>query len=151
MLKRISISFAISCCCGLLVYTLLELIGCVLLKLEGFSAMTPEYMALFPSETLALGVAVLSHGLIGAVFAAATYIYEKAEIGFILQNIIYFLLTGIVWIPVVCFVWQLYRYPAAFFSTIGGFVLTYAIMSMVGYNITKKEVEQINARLAGED
>ena len=151
MLKRMSFSFAVSCCCGLIVYMLMELIIGVLIGVENFSAMTPEYLAMFPSETLALGVAVLSHGLIGATFAAAVSVYEKVEIGFILQNIIYFVLTGIVWIPVVCFVWQLYRYPAAFFSTIVGFVLTYVIMSMVGYNSTKKEVEQINARLAGED
>ena len=150
MLKRIIFSFAISCCCGLVVYMLLELVGSVLLGLEGFSGMTPEYLALFPSETLALGVAVLCHGLIGATSAAATIIYEKIELGFILQNIIYFLLTGVVWIPVICFVWQLYRYPAALVSTIGGFVLTYVVMSIVGYNITKKEVAEINARLAKE-
>ena len=151
MLKRISFSFAISCCCGLVVYMLLELIGNVLLGLNDFSGMTPEYLALFPSETLALGVAVLCHGLIGATFAVATFIYEKIELGFILQNVIYFLLTGVVWIPVICFVWQLYRYPAALISTIGGFAMTYVVMSIVGYNITKKEVAEINAKLAEEN
>ena len=150
MLKRIFFSFAISSCCGLVVYMLLELVGSVLLGLDGFSAMTPEYLALFPSETLALGVAVLCHGVIGGTFATATFIYEKIELGFILQNVIYFLLTGMVWIPLICFVWQLYRYPAALVSTIGGFVLTYVVMSIVGYNITKKEVAEINARLAKE-
>ena len=87
------------------------------------------------------------------IFEALTtfiIIYEKIELGFILQNIIYFLLTGVVWIPVICFVWQLYRYPAALVSTIGGFVLTYVVMSIVGYHITKKEVTEINARLAKE-
>ena len=148
MLKRVFFSFSISCCCGLVVYMLIELIGNVLLGQEGFSGMTPEYMKIFPSETLALGAAVLFHGLIGATFSAATVIYEKLEIGFVLQNVVYFLLTGIVWIPIICFVWQLYRYPSALISTIGGFALTYVIMSIVGYNITKKEVAQINARLA---
>ena len=150
MLKRATFSFTISCVCGLVVYMLIEFIVCVLVGVEGFSVLTPEYLALFPSETLALEVAVLSHGLIGAAFSAATVIYEKIEMGFILQNVIYFVATGMVWVPVIAFVWQLYRYPSAFFSTIGGFVLTYVIMSVVGYNITKKEVAQINARLAEE-
>lgn len=150
MIKKISFSFSISCCCGLVVYMLIELVGNVILSLKGFSGMTPEYLALFPSETLALGVAVLLHGVIGATFAAATFIYEKIEIGFLLQNVIYFILTGIVWIPIICFVWQLYRYPSALISTIGGFVLTYVVMSIVGYNITKKEVAEINVRLAKE-
>lgn len=148
MLKRISFSFVVSCLCGLLVYMLTELIGSVLVGLEGFSVLTPEYLSMFPSETLALEVAILSHGLIGAAFSAATFIYEKVEIGFILQNILYFVMTGVVWIPVVSFVWQLYRYPQPFFSTIGGFVVTYIIMSVVGYNITKKEIALINAHLA---
>ena len=148
MLKKSLFSFVISCCIGLVVYMLLEWIGGVLLEIEGFSCMTPEYQVLFPSNTLALGTAVLLHGLIGAAFSGATFIYEKIEIGFIFQNIIYFILTGMVWIPVVCFVWQLYRYPEAFFCTIGGFVITYIVMSVLGYKITKKEVDQINIKLA---
>jgi len=148
MIKRAAFSFLISSFCGLVVYLLIEFIVGVVIGVEGFTALTPEYLAKFPSETLALGVAVLFHGLIGATFAAAGFVDEKAEIGFILQNVIYVLLTGIVWIPIICFVWQLYRYPAALFSTVGGFVLTYVVMSVVGYSITKKEVEQINARLA---
>lgn len=151
MLKRSVFSFAISCCVGLVVYMILEFVGSVILGLENFSGMTPEYLAKFPSETLALGVAVLSHGLIGAAFAAAMVLYEKPEIGFILQNVLYFVCTGIVWIPIICFVWQLYRYPHAFFNTIGGFVLTYLVMTVVGYRITKKEVDQINARLSEEN
>lgn len=151
MIKRAVFSFIISSFCGLVMYLLIEFFVGVVIGVEGFTALTPEYLARFPSDTLALGVAVLSHGLIGAVFAAAGAVYEKAEIGFVLQNVIYVLLTGMVWIPIICFVWQLYRYPAALFFTIGGFVLTYVVMSAIGYNITKKEVEQINARLAGEE
>ena len=151
MLKRTACSFAISCCVGLIVYMLMEFVAGVIIGVEGFCVMTPEYLSLFPSETLALGVAVLSHGLIGASFAAATVIYKKVEIGFILQNVIYFFCTGIVWIPLICFVWRLYRYPAALFYTVGGFVLTYIIMSVLGYQITKKDVARINARLAEDN
>ena len=150
-IKRAMVSFIISSFCGLVVYLLIEYFVGVVIGVEGFTALTPEYLAKFPSDTLALGVAVLFHGLIGAAFAAATSVYEKAEIGFVLQNVIYVLLTGIVWVPIICFVWQLYRYPTALFSTISGFVLTYVVMSVLGYKITKKEVEQINARLAEEN
>lgn len=150
-IKRAMVSFIISSFCGLVVYLLIEYFVGVVIGVEGFTALTPEYLAKFPSDTLALGVAVLFHGLIGAAFAAATSVYEKAEIGFVLQNVIYVLLTGIVWVPIICFVWQLYRYPTALFSTISGFVLTYVVMSVLGYKITKKEVEQINARLAKEN
>lgn len=151
MFKKVVFSFATSCCCGLVIYTLIELIAGVLLGVDNFSVMTPEYRARFSSEILAFCVLLLSHGVIGATFAAATVIYEKVEIGFILQNIIYYILTGVVWIPIICFIWQLYLYPTALLSTMGGFIITYVIMSVVGYNVTKKEVAQINARLAEEN
>ncbi len=144
MVKRIFFSFSISALCGLFVYLLLELIAGVILGVEGFSAMTPEYIALFPSETIALEVAILAHGVIGAVFAVAAVVYEKAELGFILQNVIYVLITGIVWIPLFSFVYQLYRYPSAMIGTVCGFVATYVVMSVVGYRVTKKEIAQIN-------
>ena len=76
-----------------------------------------------------------------------TFIYEKPEIGFVLQNLIYCILTGIFWVPIVVFIWQLNRYPQAFYGTISGFIATYIIMSVVGYKITKKEVEAINLYL----
>ena len=91
MIKRAVFSFIISSFLGLVVYLLIEFFGSVVFGVEGFTGLTPEYLEKFPSETLALGVAVLSHGLIGAVFAVAGSIYEKVEIGFILQNVIYVL------------------------------------------------------------
>ncbi len=144
MIKRISFSFAISSLCGLVVYMLLEWIVGIWIGIEGFSALTPEFLALFPSETLALETAVLLHGVIGAAFAGASAIYERLEIGFVLQNMIYVAVTGLVWIPIVSLVWQLFRYPPAMFGTVCGFVITYVIMSIVGFRMTKKEIEEIN-------
>ena len=147
VLKRSFCSFCISAVCGAFMNLMIEIVVRMVTGIEDFSPLSPEYVALFPSERIAVEVNILLYGVIGAVFSAMTFIYEKPEIGFVLQNLIYCILTGIFWVPIVVFIWQLNRYPQAFYGTISGFIATYIIMSVVGYKITKKEVEAINLYL----
>ena len=111
--ERAGRSFAISSVCGLIALLLIESIGKKVTGDPGFSAMSPEFVALFPSEALAAEVNILLYGLIGATFAGATVIFEKDRIGFMIQNLVYCLVTGIVWVSVVTVLWQLHRYPGA--------------------------------------
>lgn len=147
ILKRCATSFAISSFCGTVVNLVIEIIGRKITGMTDFTPFTKEYLELFSSQSLAVEVNILLYGLIGATFAAMAFIYEIDRIGFIFQNLIYFILTGVVWVPVVMLVWQLGRYPKALIGTIIGFAITYLIMSIVGYRTTKKEVEAINSFL----
>lgn len=144
MIKRCVESFGNSAVCGTIVILLIEVIVRIVTGVEDFIPFAPEYVALFPSESIAVGVNTLLYGVIGATFSAMIFIYEIDRIGFVIQNILYCIFTGIVWLPIVTLIWQLQKYPKAFWGTIIGFVCTYVIMSIVGYQITKKDVEQIN-------
>lgn len=144
LIERCVKSFGISAICGLLVNMLIEIIVRSVTKTESFVPLAPEFVALFPSETIAMEVNILLYGVIGVTFSAAAWIYEQEKLGFVWQNLIYFLLTSIVWIPIVMLVWQLQKYPQAFISTLAGFAGTYVIMSIVGYRITKSDVDRIN-------
>lgn len=143
-IKRCGSSFGISAICGLLVNMLIEIIVRIVGNDDSFIPLAPEFVALFPSETIAMEVNILLYGVIGAAFSAAAWVYEQEKLGFVLQSIFYFLLTSIVWIPIVILVWQLQKYPQALISTLAGFAGTYAIMSVVGYRITKSDVDRIN-------
>lgn len=147
LLERCGKSFGISAICGLLVNMLIEVIVRGVVKNEEFIPLAPEFVALFPSETIAMEVNILLYGVIGAAFSAAAWIYEQEKLGFVWQNFIYFLLTSIVWLPIVMLIWQLQKYPKALISTLAGFAGTYVIMSIVGYRITKSDVERINQAL----
>lgn len=147
LLERCGKSFGISAICGLLVNMLIEVIVRGIMKNEGFIPLAPEFVAFFPSETIAMEVNILLYGVIGAAFSAAAWIYEQEKLGFVWQNFIYFLLTSIVWLPIVMLIWQLQKYPKALISTLAGFAGTYVIMSIVGYRITKSDVERINQAL----
>lgn len=135
----------ISAIVGMIVLLLIEAIGNIF---DGnISPLTPEFIALFPSQTIALEVDILLYGVFGLVFSAMSFIYEQERIGFVVQNLIYALGTAIVWIPIVIFMWQLQKYPQALVCTIVGFFATYMIMTIVAYRDTKKNVEEVNRLL----
>ena len=151
IIKRIGLSFLISVFCGLFVNMLIEIIVRIVTGYEVFSPLSPEFRALFPAESIAVYVNILLYGVIGATFSGFTFLYELEKIGYILQNILYYILTGMVWVPIVCLLWQLYKYPMALCCTIVGFAITDVIMTIVGYRIQKKEVEAINLCLQGKE
>ena len=144
ILKRGAMSFCISAICGLIVNLVIELAAGSAAEITESFPLSPEFAGVFPSLTIAMEINILLYGVIGAAFSMATFIYEKDRIGFVIQNLLYVLMTGAIWIPIVAFIWQLPKYPQAFFSTLGGFFGTYLIMTFVGYRITKREVEGIN-------
>jgi len=144
MLKRCIFSFCISSVCGLVVNLLIEIIVRMATGMEDFCTISPEFMAMFPSDTIGFAMNTLLYGVIGATFSIAMYIYELDHIGFVIQNILYCLATGVVWVPIVTLLWQLYRYPSALIGTLVGFAGSYVVMSIVAYRMTRKDVEQIN-------
>ena len=147
ILKRCSISFAISSVCGALSNLIIELVVRAVTGMNDFSPLSSEFVELFPSETIAVEVNVLLYGVIGASFSAMTFIYENQKIGFIVQNMLYCILTSIIWVPIVVFVWQLNKYGSALVGTLIGFFATYIVMSIVGYRITQARIKEINTYL----
>lgn len=144
-IKKGLFSFATSTTIALICLLLVEVISAAL----GYhiSPLTPEFVNLFPTGTIALGVDLLIYGFIGFVFSTLTFIYEIDRLGFILQNILYCIATAIFWIPLIIFIWQLQRYPQALISTFIGFVACYMIIMIIQFITTKKEVAIVNHSL----
>lgn len=149
MLKRILTGFVYTAGIAMMCNLVIELL---VRGITGFnySPITPEYIAMFPSVTVAYSVDLLLYGVIGMAFSGFLFLYENERIGFVLQNIIYCVLTGMVWIPIITFLWQLWRYPEALIITILCFVGTDIIMMVVGYRITRKNIEEVNRALVVE-
>ena len=149
VLKRGFTSFALSSFAGLIVNLIIDIIMNAR-GLEGFSSMSPDYVALFPSVTIAAYVNVLLYGVIGATFALSVYIYEVERIGFIIQSIIYFVITSSVCVGITILLWQLHKYPAAFISTLAGYLATHIIMMVIEYRKLKADIKVINELSAEE-
>lgn len=143
-------SFAISSFAGLIVNLIIDVImnaG----GMTGFSSMSPDYVALFPSVTIAAYVNILLYGVIGATFALSAYIYEVEKIGFIIQSIIYFVITSSVCVGITILLWQLHKYPSAFISTLTGYFATHVIMMVIEYRKLKADIKVINELSANEE
>ena len=146
-LKKGLISFAISSFSGLIVNLLIDLIVNAVGGPEDFCSISPEFRALFPTTTIAAYVNLLLYGLIGATFAMMTFIYSLERIGFIVQSIIYFLVTGTVCVLITTILWQLQRYPQALILTLTGYGASHILMITIQYRRLKKDILEINSEL----
>jgi len=143
VLKRGFMSFALSSFAGLLVNLIIDVVMNTSFT-TGFTSMSPDYVALFPSVTIAAYVNILLYGVIGATFALSAYIYEIEKIGFIIQSIIYFIITSSVCVGITILLWQLHKYPSAFISTLAGYLATHIIMIVIEYRKLKADIKVIN-------
>ena len=148
IIKRCAYSFSISAVCGLVVNLIIDTaVNCAGIK-TGFMSMSPEFCTLFPTPVMAAYINVLLYGVIGAVFAGMTCIFECRRIGFVVQNLIYFAVTAAVWVIITILVWQLHRYPQALIATITGYGVTYVIVGVITYRRLKKDITEINTVLS---
>ena len=141
--KRGLMSFAIGAFAGLLVNLIIDVIV-NLTGHEGFISMSIAYLDLFPTPAMAAYVNILLYGLIGGLLAWTTYIYEVERIGFVIQSIIYFLITSSVCMAITIFLWQLHKYPIAIICTLSGFALTHVLMITSEYRKLKADIKVIN-------
>ena len=143
VLKRGITSFVLSSFAGLLVNLIIDIIMNAK-GMTGFNSMSPDYVALFPSVTIAAYINVFLYGIIGVTFALSALIYEVEKMGFLIQCIIYFVITSVVSVGITMLLWQLHKYPAAFISTLAGYAVTYVIMTVIEYKKLKADIKVIN-------
>ncbi|MBO4750514.1 MAG: DUF3021 family protein [Lachnospiraceae bacterium] len=144
--KTAAISFAIGSFAGLLVNLIIDMVA-HWLGAEGFCSISPDFQALFPTAAMAAYVNVLLYGCISASFSAMTFVYDIERIGFVIQSILYFLVTATVCLLITMLLWQLQRYPAALFGTLAGYAMTHVIMITIAYKKLRKDVSEINEEL----
>ncbi len=142
-LKRGLISFGISALAGLIINLAIDGIANAC-GASGFISMSPAYRALFPTPAVAAYVNVLLYGIIGFVFSVMTFIYDVERLGFLLQSVIYFVVTSAVCVGITMLLWQLQKYPEAFIGTLEGYAATHVIMFVVAYKKLKADIREIN-------
>lgn len=142
-IKRGFISFSISAFAGLVVNLLIDSIANAN-GAAGFISMSPDYRALFPTAAVAAYVNVLLYGVIGFTFSVMSFIFDVERLSFLLQSVIYFIVTSAVCVGITTVLWQLQKYPAAFISTLAGYAATHAIMFVIAYRKLKADIKEIN-------
>lgn len=114
---------------------------------KGMDPVLPEFGMHFPNLYTAVLVQNILIGFTSAAFGAGSVIMEMERISLVVQSILYFVLTALIWIPVGCICWGLHRYPGTMLVMGVSYTVSYVISWMVQFKQCKKNVEQINKKL----
>lgn len=132
-------SIAITC--------VLQIIVTVIYGETQFIPLLPEYMAHFSNPYLAMLVQHVFIGLTSASFGAGSVIFELERLSLLVQSILYYIVTSLVWIPISCFWWGLHKYPQTLVTVGVSYAVSYAISWIVQYRLCRRNIEEINQRI----
>lgn len=108
-----------------------------------FIAVSPNFEKLIKHELLAFILQNFGFALIGITFALSGLLFEIARWSMLRQYITHFLITSIVWLPIIFTIWT----PVTIWNALIlflNFTLTYFISWTVQYKVSKRDIEQIN-------
>lgn len=129
---------------GVSVGQMLQLLFIALSGKQGLVPLVPAFRSYFASDVMAVGVSNFFVGVISAVFAMSSVIFEIERWSFLKQGIVHFCVTTIVWFPIAAFLWGLFIYPQAVWRTLLGFFFTYAINWIIQYRLCRNAIKDIN-------
>lgn len=112
-----------------------------------FIPILPDFAARFSSETMALLVQWILIGISSAAFGFWSIIMEFERISLLLQSVLYFLLTAMVWIPVSILCWDLGKDIFSFITIVTSYLISYVITWIIQYRNCKDSINQINKKL----
>lgn len=120
----------------------------IMICIKGNLPLVPSYREYVGNDAFAIMLQLMLVGVMSAVFAGGTVIFDESRIGLLWQSLLYFIVTSIVWIPVFGFCFGLFVYRQTMISFSLSYIGTYVICWLVTYRTSRKEVETINMRLA---
>ena len=146
-IKKGAISFAISSFVGMIINFLIDVFVNAA-GIKDFCSISPEFRELFPTQAIAVYSNIMLYGIIGATFSMMTFVFELERISFLVQSIIYYVVTAAVCLGITMILWQLQRYPQALIGTLLGYTVTHIIMFTMEYRKLKRDIETINEEIA---
>ena len=146
ILKKGAISFSISSFAGAIINFLIDVIVNAA-GVKDFCSISPDFLKLFPTTAVAVYSNIMLYGIIGATFAMMTFVFELERIGFLVQSIIYYVVTAAVCLGITMLLWQLQKYPQALIGTLLGYTGTHIIMFTLEYKKLKNDIETINQEI----
>lgn len=146
MLKKILLRSAISATASIVINQLVTIIISLTIGDGRYFPVTPAFAAMFESELAPVIVQLLLVGLIGAVFAGSSVIFDIESWSFLQQGIIHLAITSAVFIPVALICWRPVN-PAGILSLTGSLVFVYGCTWLSRYLVWRSSIRKLNARI----
>lgn len=115
-----------------------------------------QYWPVVPSLTTTIGSEIgavvfqtILSGLLGAIFSAASLIWEIENWGIVKQTGIYFLIISAAMLPIAYLANWMEHTLVGFLLYSGIFITIFIIVWMIQYYFWKKKIDLINSKIAG--
>ncbi|WP_167956523.1 DUF3021 domain-containing protein [Anaerosporobacter faecicola] len=112
-----------------------------------FLPVIPDFVAHFPNKTYAFLVQCLLIGLTSTAFGFWSIIMEFERISLLVQSILYFIATTMVWLPVAMYCWNLGKYKVSLIASVISYMISYSVTWVIQYRTCKESINQINKKL----
>lgn len=146
MIRKILTRSAISAPVSIVVNQLITLIVSIIIGDGRYFPVTPGFAALFENELTPVVLQILLIGLIGAVFAGSSVIFDIDEWSFLKQGVVHLLITSAVFIPVYMLCWR----PVNFASVLafaGTWLFVYGCTWFSRYLAWRHSIRRLNSRI----
>ncbi len=147
MIKQILVRGCNSFAYSIAITCVLQILVLVIYGDPSYIPMLPEYREHFSNPYLAMLTQHIFIGIASASFGAGSVLMELEKISLLVQSILYFILTSLVWIPISCFCWGLHKYPQTLVTVGLSYGVSYAISWFFQYRLCQRNVEEINKRI----
>lgn len=141
ILSRFTRGFCYALAINVLIFFIISLTG-------GGVQFVPGYAEKFSSREAALLTELILIGVASGSLSAGTVIMELERLSLLVQSLIYYVICAAVWGGVGCFCWGMSQYPVAFVTISISYTASYAICWIIQYRLTRKNVREINEKLA---
>lgn len=146
MFKKLAIRGLFGFTCSVLIGQLVSILISLGTGSGEFYPVTEEFRALFSSEISAVITQLILIGLIGTTFSISSVLFEIEEWSFLKQGLIHFIITSIVWIPVVYLCWMPKGYSGLVILLIN-LLGTYIITWLIHYLLNRRNIKKINEKI----
>ena len=146
MLKKILIRSAISAPISIVANQLITIIISIIIGDGRYFPVAPAFAAMFENELTPVIVQMLLIGLIGAVFAGSSVIFEIERWSFLRQGIVHLLITSAVFLPVSMLCWRPVNLASAL-SLAGCWLFVYSCTWLSKYLAWRYSIKKLNVRI----
>ena len=146
MLKKILTRSVISAPISIVINQLVTIIISIIIGDGRYFPVTPAFAALFRNELTPVIVQILLIGLIGAVFAGSSVIFEIERWSFLKQGAVHLLVTSAVFLPVSMLCWRPVNFASGL-SLAASWIFVYACTWLSQYLVWRHSIKNLNARI----
>ncbi len=150
MKKKIFLRSILGFPLGLAIGYLITIIISVIWAEGYYSPCMPELIDMMGNEIRAVLLQSFLYGLLGAVFAGCSVIWELESWGIVKQTGIYFLIVSVVMMPIAYISYWMEHSIKGILSYFGVFVFIFAVIWAAEYAIAKHNVKKMNETLCGK-